>query len=71
MVILTGARASHLVDTLVNSEMTNASAAVRYNSILRFELLWRFRYQFWIRLEEGAHCLMKVSYCRRESFHVN
>ncbi|CAF1372114.1 unnamed protein product [Adineta ricciae] len=60
IVILTGARASHLVDTLVNTEMTNASAAVRYNSILRFELLWRFRYQFWIRLEEGAHCLMKI-----------
>jgi hypothetical protein len=40
--------------------MKNSSALIRYNAILRFEILWRFRYQFWIRLEDGAHSMMKV-----------
>jgi hypothetical protein len=40
--------------------MENSSALIRYNSILKFQTLWRFRYQFWIRLEEGAHSMMKV-----------
>lgn len=40
--------------------MESSSALIRYNSILKFQTLWRFRYQFWIRLEEGAHSMMKV-----------
>jgi hypothetical protein len=60
VVILTAARAGHLVDTLIHTEMENSSGLIRYNAILRFELLWRFRYQFWIRLEEDAHSMMKV-----------
>ncbi|CAF4520936.1 unnamed protein product, partial [Rotaria magnacalcarata] len=60
IVILTAARASHLVDALVHEEMENTSALIRYNAILKFQTLWRFRYQFWIRLEEGAHSMMKV-----------
>jgi len=60
IVILTAARAGHLVDTLIHTEMGNSSGLIRYNSILRFEILWRFRYQFWIRLEDSAHSMMKV-----------
>ncbi|UJR20708.1 hypothetical protein I4U23_023829 [Adineta vaga] len=60
IVILTGARASHLLDTLIHTEMENSSVSIRYNSILRFQILWRFRYQFWIRLEEDAHTMMKI-----------
>ncbi|CAF3522158.1 unnamed protein product [Rotaria socialis] len=60
IVILTAARASHLVDALVHEEMENTSALIRYNAILKFQTLWRFRYQFWIRLEEGAHSMMKI-----------
>jgi len=41
--------------------MANSSALIRYNSILKFQILWRFRYQFWIRLEESAHSMMKVN----------
>lgn len=40
--------------------MESPSALVRYSAILKFQTLWRFRYQFWIRLEEGAHSMMKV-----------
>jgi hypothetical protein len=60
IVILTAARAGQLVDALFHNEMENSSALVRYNAILKFQTLWRFRYQFWIRLEEGAHSMMKV-----------
>ncbi|CAF3810181.1 unnamed protein product, partial [Didymodactylos carnosus] len=60
IVILTAARAGHLVDKLFHNEMENASGIVRYNAILKFQTLWRFRYQFWIRLEEGAHSMMKI-----------
>ncbi len=42
--------------------MENSSALIRYNAILKFQTLWRFRYQFWIRLEEGAHSMMKVKF---------
>lgn len=61
IVILTAARAGHLVDALFHSEMDNPSALIRYNAIIKFQTLWRFRYQFWIRLEEGAHSMMKVN----------
>jgi hypothetical protein len=60
IVILTAARAGHLIDALFHTEMENSSAIIRYNAILKFQTLWRFRYQFWIRLEEGAHSMMKV-----------
>jgi hypothetical protein len=60
MVILTAARAGHLVDKLIYREMENSSALIRYNAILKFEILWRFRSQIWIRLEENAHSMMKV-----------
>ncbi|CAF1499533.1 unnamed protein product, partial [Adineta ricciae] len=60
IVILTAARAGQLVDALFHSEMENSSALIRYNAILKFQTLWRFRYQFWIRLEEGAHSMMKI-----------
>jgi len=47
--------------------MENSSALVRYNAILKFQTLWRFRYQFWIRLEEGAHSMMKVKFRKKKN----
>lgn len=61
IVILAAARAGQLVDALFHTEMENSSALIRYNAIVKFQTLWRFRYQFWIRLEEGAHSMMKVN----------
>ncbi|CAF3405487.1 unnamed protein product [Rotaria sp. Silwood1] len=60
MVILTAARANHLVEKLIHTEMENSSVLIRYNAILKFQILWRFRHQFWIRLEDGAHSMMKI-----------
>jgi hypothetical protein len=68
IVILTAARAGHLIDALFHKEMENSSALVRYNSILKFQTLWRFRYQFWIRLEEGAHSMMKVDFKKQRIY---
>nr|CAD7443504.1 unnamed protein product [Timema bartmani] len=34
--------------------------AVRINAILRFQVLWKLRYQVWPRMEEGAHVTFKV-----------
>ena len=33
----------------------------RIDAILRFGALWRFRWQVWPRLEDGAHMHIKVS----------
>jgi len=71
IVILTAARAGHLIDALFHKEMENSSALVRYNSILKFQTLWRFRYQFWIRLEEGAHSMMKVKMTQKNIQNKN
>ena len=69
IVILTAARAGHLVDALFHTEMENSAALIRYNAILKFQRLWRFRYQFWIRLEEGAHSMMKVYFPSNHSLN--
>ncbi|CAF3808214.1 unnamed protein product [Rotaria magnacalcarata] len=60
IVILTAARAHILVEELIHKEMENASPLVRYNAILKFQILWRFRRQFWVRLENEAHSIMKI-----------
>jgi len=71
IVILTAARAGHLIDALFHTEMENSSALIRYNAILKFQRLWRFRYQFWIRLEEGAHSMMKVKMTQKNIQNKN
>lgn len=60
IILLTAARAAHLIDPFIHKEMTHPSTLIRYNSILRFMIIWRFRSHFWIRLEENAHSMMKV-----------
>lgn len=60
MIILMGTRAAHLIDRLFQQEMTNSSAKIRYESILKFQILWRFRSHFRMRLEDGAQMLIKV-----------
>ena len=61
MVILTGARAPHLIDRLFHVEMKNPSISIRHKAILKFHKLWRFRSQLWIRLEDGAQSMIKVT----------
>ena len=37
MIILTATRAGHLIDRLFHQEMTNSSAQIRYETILKFQ----------------------------------
>ena len=49
----------HVSDMLL-SEFQHEDVAQRVNAILRFGALWRFRYQVWPRMEEGAPQTFKV-----------
>lgn len=49
--------------------MESSSALIRYKAILKFQNLWRFRHQFWIRLEANARSMMKVS--TKKEIHKN
>uniref|UniRef100_UPI00358FE682 protein unc-80 homolog n=1 Tax=Myxine glutinosa TaxID=7769 RepID=UPI00358FE682 len=49
----------HVSDMLL-SEFQHEEVAQRVNAILRFGALWRFRYQVWPRMEEGAPQTFKV-----------
>ena len=60
IIILTGVRASHLIDDLFNQEMNDSSALIRYQAVMKFQVLWRFRSQFRMRLEVGASTSIKV-----------
>lgn len=67
MIILTAARAGHLIDRLFRQEMQHPSARIRYEAILKFQTLWRFRSQFRVRLEDGALATVKVKNTSTES----
>ena len=61
MLILTAARAGHLIDRVVQQDMQSTVALTRYRAIQKFRNLWRFRSQFRMRLEDGAHAMIKVT----------
>ncbi|CAF1183480.1 unnamed protein product [Rotaria sordida] len=58
--MLIAARPGQLFDALFHREMENFSTSIRYNVILKFQILWCFRYRFWTQLEEDAHSMIKI-----------
>ncbi|XP_023318464.1 protein unc-80 homolog isoform X2 [Trichogramma pretiosum] len=50
---------SHATD-IMHGGLKHANPEVRISSILRFQVLWRHRYQVWQRMEEQAHATFKV-----------
>ncbi|KAI4831384.1 hypothetical protein KUCAC02_000927 [Chaenocephalus aceratus] len=48
------------VTEMMMAEFQHAEACQRINSILKFNTLWRFRYQVWPRMEEGAQQIFKI-----------
>jgi len=58
--ILASVRAPESVKELMTHQLHHADVAHRSSAILRFSVLWRFRYQVWPRMEEGAHIHFKV-----------
>ncbi|CAK1579375.1 unnamed protein product [Parnassius mnemosyne] len=58
--ILAAVRAPHAASHMMHSDLKHADPAVRINAILRFQVMWKLRYQVWPRMEEGASVTFKV-----------
>lgn len=49
-------QATEIMHKCLEHEITE----VRINAILRFQILWKMRFQVWVRMEENAHMTFKV-----------
>lgn len=62
MFILAAVKAPEHASELVTRELKSEDTTQKINALLRFQALWRFRYQCWLRMEEAAHLVFKVVY---------
>lgn len=60
MFLLCAVKVPDAVTEMMMAEFQHPEACQRINSILKFNTLWRFRYQVWPRMEEGAQQIFKV-----------
>lgn len=60
MFLLCAVKVPDAVTEMMMAEFQHQEACQRINSILKFYTLWRFRYQVWPRMEEGAQQIFKV-----------
>ncbi|XP_032667273.1 protein unc-80 homolog isoform X11 [Odontomachus brunneus] len=58
--IVSAVRAPNQASELMHKGLQHTSTSVRINAILRFQVLWKLRYQVWPRMEEAAHLTFKV-----------
>ena len=58
--LLCAVKVPDAVTEMMMAEFQHQEACQRINSILKFYTLWRFRYQVWPRMEEGAQQIFKV-----------
>ncbi|XP_043521274.1 protein unc-80 homolog isoform X3 [Frieseomelitta varia] len=58
--IVAAVRAPNQASELMHHGLEHSSSSVRINAILRFQVLWKLRYQVWPRMEENAHLTFKV-----------
>ncbi|GIX99040.1 protein unc-80 homolog [Caerostris extrusa] len=58
--ILASVKAPEFATHLLAQELKHDEPARRINAILKFQVLWRNRYQCWPRMEDGAHITFKV-----------
>ncbi|XP_029661672.1 protein unc-80 homolog [Formica exsecta] len=58
--IISAVRAPNQASELMHKGLQHSSSSVRINAILRFQVLWKLRYQVWPRMEEAAHLTFKV-----------
>lgn len=68
MFLLCAVKVPDAVTEMMMAELHHQEACQRINSILKFYTLWRFRYEVWPRMEEGAQQIFKVQRGRRQSF---
>uniref|UniRef100_A0A8C4P1H3 Protein unc-80 homolog n=1 Tax=Dicentrarchus labrax TaxID=13489 RepID=A0A8C4P1H3_DICLA len=60
MFLLCAVKVPDAVTEMMRAEFHHQEACQRINSILKFYTLWRFRYQVWPRMEEGAQQIFKI-----------
>ncbi|XP_066582663.1 protein unc-80 homolog [Prorops nasuta] len=58
--IVSAVRAPTQASELMHHGLQHTSTSVRINAILRFQVLWKLRFQVWPRMEEAAHLTFKV-----------
>ncbi|XP_063286012.1 protein unc-80 homolog isoform X7 [Pelobates fuscus] len=60
MFLLCAVKVPDAVSDMLTSEFQHPETVQRLNAILKFHTLWRFRYQVWPRMEEGAQQIYKI-----------
>nr|XP_055069095.1 protein unc-80 homolog isoform X5 [Misgurnus anguillicaudatus] len=60
MFLLCAVKVPDAVTEMMMAEFQHQEAGQRINSILKFYTVWRFRYQVWPRMEEGAQQIFKI-----------
>lgn len=58
--ILASVKAPTCVSEIMQKALKNKEPQVRIGAILRYQILWKNRFQVWPRMEEGAHSTFKV-----------
>lgn len=58
--IIAAVRAPNQASELMHHGLQHSNSAIRINAILKFQVLWKLRYQVWPRMEEAAHVTFKV-----------
>ncbi|XP_055352051.1 protein unc-80-like [Paramacrobiotus metropolitanus] len=60
--VVCSVKISKFVTDCLRKGMNHEEAEERVDSILKFQALWRYRCQVWIRLDDGAQAIMRVSH---------
>ncbi|KAJ2947492.1 hypothetical protein O0L34_g17278 [Tuta absoluta] len=58
--ILCAVKAPQTASSIMHDDLKHSDPGVRINAILRFQVVWKLRYQVWPRMEEGASMTFKV-----------
>ncbi|XP_059153938.1 protein unc-80 homolog isoform X2 [Physella acuta] len=58
--LLSSAKSSDKARNMIIKELQHEETSQRINAVLRFGALWKFRYQVWPRMEEGANMYFKL-----------
>lgn len=61
MFIIGAIKQPYHVEEILRTELRNPNVNIRFKSLLKFEIIWKFRYHLWPRLENNAHNLLKIS----------
>ncbi|ESO92838.1 hypothetical protein LOTGIDRAFT_232936 [Lottia gigantea] len=58
--LLSSVKSPDKVRNMIIKELQHEETAQRINAVIRFGILWRFRYQVWPRMEEGSNLFFKI-----------